>query len=209
MKIRLVSYLSIVVLMLSALAGAQAQDPLPSWNDGATKRDILNFVRETTDPASPSFVLPEQRIANFDQGGNTWAVYQPMRELERYLRANGYKTMTAGQQEPVRVRAEQVYGFPPEQVIGTALSAGPSLMMLVLHDDVQGEYGYGASTQALYDQARGWTVISMKKDWKRRFASQESGPWDPRPPGLWFLPEPVVEASGDVVPTSSRSAPVL
>jgi haloacid dehalogenase-like hydrolase len=60
---------------------------------------------------------------------------------------------------------------------------GAQLRMLVLHDDAQREYAYGPAqglpeskvgtfTQALYDQAKkdGWTVISMKTDWKRVFA---------------------------------------
>lgn len=60
---------------------------------------------------------------------------------------------------------------------------GARLMMLLLHDDDEREYAYGPAgkltdtkvgtfSQALYDQAqkRGWTVISMKKDWKRVFA---------------------------------------
>ena len=48
--------------------------------------------------------------------------YQPMQEVLRYLRANGYKTyiVTGGGQDFVRVYAEQVYGIPPEQVVGTA-----------------------------------------------------------------------------------------
>jgi hypothetical protein len=55
--------------------------------------------------------------------------------------------------------------------------------MLVLHDDAEREYAYGPAqglpdtkvgtfTDALYNQAtsEGWTVISMKKDWKKIFA---------------------------------------
>src|SRR6202044_3594124 len=40
----------------------------------------------------------------------------------RYLRANGYKTyiVTGGGQDFVRVYAEQVYGIPPEQIVGSA-----------------------------------------------------------------------------------------
>ena len=48
---------------------AQAQssaDPLASWNDGAAKQAILDFVRETTDQASPHFVPPEARVVTFD-----------------------------------------------------------------------------------------------------------------------------------------------
>jgi len=56
---------------------AQVVDPLPSWNDGATKQAILDFVQATTDRQSPDFVPPGQRIATFDQDGTLW-VEQPM-----------------------------------------------------------------------------------------------------------------------------------
>jgi hypothetical protein len=65
----------------------------------------------------------------------------------------------------------------------TKAGDGPRLVMLVLHDDAKREYAYGpvqglpdtkvgTFTQALYDEAtkNGWTVISMKNDWKRIFA---------------------------------------
>jgi phosphoglycolate phosphatase-like HAD superfamily hydrolase len=175
----------------------------------------------------------------------TELTHQPMQEVLRYLRANGYKTyiVTGGGQDFVRVYSEQTYGIPPEQVVGTALGTtysydkdgkpiltkepklllnddnagkpegihlmigrrpcaafgnstgdrqmleyttagdGARLAMLVLHDDAVREYAYGPAqglpdtkvgtfTQALYDEAKkqGWTVISMKNDWKRIFA---------------------------------------
>jgi hypothetical protein len=52
----------------------------------------------------------------------TALAYQPMLEVLQYLRANGYRTyiVTGGGQDFVRVYAEQVYGIPPEQVVGTA-----------------------------------------------------------------------------------------
>jgi phosphoserine phosphatase len=171
----------------------------------------------------------------------TELTYQPMQEVLQYLRANGYKTyiVTGGGQDFVRVYAEQTYGIPPEEVVGTAAGTkygydksgkpfltkepklllndnnagkpegihlmigrrpyaafgnstgdkqmleyskagdGARLAMLVLHDDAEREYAYGPAqglpdtkvgtfTQALYDEAtkNGWTVISMKKDWK-------------------------------------------
>ncbi|SKA38219.1 haloacid dehalogenase-like hydrolase [Enhydrobacter aerosaccus] len=175
----------------------------------------------------------------------TELAYQPMLELLQFLRGNGFKTyiVSGGGQDFVRVYAQQVYGIPPEQVIGTAgatkfaygkdgkpyltteprvllndnyagkaegihleigrrprLACGNSigdqqmleytgagkgarLMMLVMHDDAGREYAYGPAqglpdstvgtfSQALYDEAKtsGWTVISMKNDWKRVFA---------------------------------------
>jgi len=171
----------------------------------------------------------------------TELTYLPMQEVLKYLRANGYKTyiVTGGGQDFVRVYAEQTYGVPPEQVVGTALGTkygyekdgkpfltkepklvlndndagkpegihlmigrrphisfgnstgdqqmleyakagdGARLSLLVLHDDAEREYAYGPAhglpdtqvgtfTQALYDEAKknGWTVISMKNDWK-------------------------------------------
>ena len=55
----------------------------------------------------------------------TELTYRPMLELMKYLRANDYKTyiVTGGGQDFVRAYAEQVYGIPPEQVVGTAGSA--------------------------------------------------------------------------------------
>jgi phosphoglycolate phosphatase-like HAD superfamily hydrolase len=175
----------------------------------------------------------------------TELTYQPMQEVLKYLRANGYKTyiVTGGGQDFVRVYAEQTYGIPPEQVVGsmggtkygydkdgkptltkepklllndnnagkpegihlmigrrphaafgnspgdqqmleyTTAGDGARLAMLVLHDDATREYDYGPAQglpdtkfgtfpQALYDKAQknGWTVISMKNDWKTIFA---------------------------------------
>jgi len=171
-------------------------------------------------------------------------VYQPMLEVMSYLRRNDYKTfiVTGFGQDFVRVYSQQVYGIPPQQVVGSALAVkyrydkdgrpelikepklmlndndagkpegihlmigqrpraafgnstgdqqmleytgagnGRRLMMLVLHDDAEREYAYGPAqhlpdtkvgtfTQELYDEAmqKGWTVISMKSDWKRIF----------------------------------------
>ncbi|WP_036260194.1 HAD family hydrolase [Methylocapsa aurea] len=52
----------------------------------------------------------------------TELTYQPMLEVMRYLRDNGYKTyiVTGGGQDFVRAYSERVYGIPPEQVVGTA-----------------------------------------------------------------------------------------
>jgi len=53
----------------------------------------------------------------------TEMVYQPMLELLGYLRANGYKTfiVSGGGIEFMRVFSQQVYGIPPEQVIGSSI----------------------------------------------------------------------------------------
>ena len=56
----------------SAQAQTAAGDPLPSWNDGATKQSIINFVTAVTRTGSPDFVPVPQRIATFDNDGTLW-----------------------------------------------------------------------------------------------------------------------------------------
>jgi phosphoglycolate phosphatase-like HAD superfamily hydrolase len=209
---RLVVTLAIGAVLSAPGVRANPQpDPLPSWNDGAAKQAIIEFVKATTTEGSPKFVPPAERIATFDQDGTLWVehpiysqvvycldrvpavvkakpelakvepfktvlsgnreaiaklsmndlmkilaatltgmsvdefeaeakawlasakdprwkrpytelTYVPMLEVLKYLRANGYRTyiVTGGGQDFVRVYADQVYGIPPEQVVGTA-----------------------------------------------------------------------------------------
>ena len=70
--------LALTLVLLGACAQmAPATDPLPSWNEGAAKDAIVQFVRKTTEPGSPQFVPATQRVATFDQDGTLW-VEQPM-----------------------------------------------------------------------------------------------------------------------------------
>jgi len=76
-------WLALVVCLLAALAcvasstPVQAADRLPSWNEGAAKKSILQFVAKVTKKGSPDFVPPAERIAVFDNDGTLWAE-QPM-----------------------------------------------------------------------------------------------------------------------------------
>jgi len=204
--------LAAVIASAAGTSELRAQtDPLASWNDGVTKKAIVDFVHATTTRGSASYVAAEDRIATFDQDGTLWVehpmytqlvyclnrvpalvkahpelatvepfktvlsgnrdaiaklskpdlekilaatltgmsieqfqadvkqwiatatdarwkrrytelTYEPMLELLEYLRANGYKTyiVTGGGQDFVRVYSQEVYGIPPEQVVGTA-----------------------------------------------------------------------------------------
>jgi phosphoserine phosphatase len=189
-----------------------AADFLPSWNEGASKARVVDFVQSVTDPTSKQYVPPAERIAVFDNDGTLWSeqpmyfqlafildrvkalapqhpewrtqepfksvlagdmagvakagehgllelmaathagmttdefrsivsdwlatarhprfkrpytelTYAPMKELLAYLRANGFKTfiVSGGGVEFMRVFSEQVYGVPPEQVIGSSI----------------------------------------------------------------------------------------
>jgi phosphoserine phosphatase len=201
---------------------------------GMSQAEFQNLVRQWLATAKhPRFKRPYTDL-----------VYQPMREVMDYLRANGFRTyiVTGGGQDFVRAYAQRVYGVPPEQVVGSSIATkyeikdgtpeimrlpklffdddhagkalgidlfigkrpyaafgnstgdremlewtgagkGPRLKMLVHHDDAQREYDYGPAgglpdtkvgtfDQPLMDEAKakGWTVISMKDDWKRIFA---------------------------------------
>ncbi len=201
-----------LLLLAGSFAGAGcASHPLPSWNDGASKRAITDFVRKVTTEGSPDYVRPEERVVTFDNDGTLWCeqplyfqalfafdrikalapqhpewkttepyrsvladdhkglaaagekglvemigathsgvttdefnaivkhwirtarhpkynrpynecVYQPMLELLTYLRANGFKTfiVSGGGVEFMRAFAEETYGIPPEQVVGSS-----------------------------------------------------------------------------------------
>jgi len=204
---------SLLTAIAATLLAAKvcAQDPLASWSDTAPKRAIVAFVEKVTKEGSADFVLPNERIATFDNDGTLWCeqpfyfqlafaidrvkelapkhpewkakepfasllkgdmkgvmaagekglleivaathanlttdefntivkdwiktarhpkfnrpynecVYQPMLELLAYLRANGFKTfiVSGGGVEFMRAFAEQTYGIPPEQVVGSS-----------------------------------------------------------------------------------------
>jgi phosphoserine phosphatase len=168
----------------------------------------------------------------------TELTFAPMVELLAYLRANGFQTwiVSGGGLEFMRVFAEQAYGVPPQQMVGSSLelkyelrngqpvlvqqpkvaviddkagkpvgihkaigkrpiaafgnsdgdfqmlewttsAPGARLGVLVHHDDAGREYAYdrkspfGRLDRGL-DEAgpRGWTVVSMKDDWKQVYA---------------------------------------
>jgi phosphoglycolate phosphatase-like HAD superfamily hydrolase len=62
-----------VVAIGTSLAGVRAQsDPLPSWNDGAAKKSITDFVARVTTAGGADFVPPAERIAVFDNDGTLW-----------------------------------------------------------------------------------------------------------------------------------------
>jgi hypothetical protein len=222
-----------------AATATPAPDPLPSWNDTATRQAIVKFVTDVTTEGAASFVPPAERIAVFDNDGTLWSeqpmyvqlafildrvkalapdhpewktkqpfkgvlegdmaavaaagergllemamathagmtteefetiasdwiasarhpkydrpyteyVYQPMLELLAYLRHNGFKTfiVSGGGIEFMRPWTEQVYGIPPEQVVGSSIKTkyelrddGPVLLRLPELDFIDDKAG--------------------------------------------------------------------
>jgi phosphoglycolate phosphatase-like HAD superfamily hydrolase len=64
--------LGIVAALLAASTALAQPDPLPSWNDGAAKRAILDFVARSTTEGGSDFVPVAERIAVFDKDGTLW-----------------------------------------------------------------------------------------------------------------------------------------
>ena len=63
----------LLALAFVLLGGALQAQPLPSWNDGPSKQQILTFVSDVTTQGSSAFVPAEDRIAVFDNDGTLWS----------------------------------------------------------------------------------------------------------------------------------------
>jgi len=76
-QLRIRALVALALVFAAATAALAADDPLPSWNDGAAKASIIAFVDTVTTDGSPDFVPVEARIATFDNDGTLWSE-QPM-----------------------------------------------------------------------------------------------------------------------------------
>jgi hypothetical protein len=168
--------LRVCTALLVAGVRAEAQpDPLPSWNDGAAKQAIVEFVKATTTERSPKFVLPPGRIATFDQDGTLWVEHPVYTQVVYCLdrvpavvkarpelaKVEPFKTVLSGNREAIaKLSMNDLM-----KILAATLS-GMSV------DDFEAEAKVGTFTPALADEAKskGWIVISMKDDWKRIFA---------------------------------------
>jgi hypothetical protein len=84
-------------------------DRLLSWNDGAAKAAILDFVTRVTKEGGPDFVPPAERIATFDNDGTLWCE-QPMQVqvffAQRRLRALAEKDPSMKERQPFKAFLE-------------------------------------------------------------------------------------------------------
>jgi len=76
--IRVMRVLAVVLLASSVELPAAAQEAaLPSWNEGAVRTAIIEFVAAVATEGGEDYVAPEERIAVFDNDGTLW-VEQPL-----------------------------------------------------------------------------------------------------------------------------------
>lgn len=78
-KYLLFTFLSVLLLVSCNSPSTQTivkdtvGDPLPSWNESASKSAIIDFVTDVTNPSSANFIKVEDRIATFDNDGTLWS----------------------------------------------------------------------------------------------------------------------------------------
>ncbi len=66
-------YLFILLILFTSISFAtENADPLPSWNNGSVKQNIINFVQDVTNKSSKDYVQPADRIATIDDDGTLW-----------------------------------------------------------------------------------------------------------------------------------------
>src|SRR5271170_806968 len=104
---------AITVLGAFSRSAEAFEDPLPSWNNGASKKAIISFVKDTTEKSSSKYVEPQDRVATFDQDGTLWTEHplytQAMFALYRlgqmapqhpeWKEAEPFKSVLAGDRE--------------------------------------------------------------------------------------------------------------
>jgi hypothetical protein len=138
---------------------AQDQDPLPSWNDGAAKQAILNFVRVTTSSSSPDFVPLPERIACFDQDGTTW-VEQPIYSQVVYC-LNRVPALVKAKPELANVE-------PFKTVMSGDRAAMARLPTADLYK-ILGATLSGMTVDAFQDQVQQWITTARDPRWKKLY----------------------------------------
>ena len=147
------------VLIGAQAAAAEAAAPLASWNDGPTKTAILDFVRQTSDRSSQSFVPPEERIVTFDQDGTLW-VEQPMYAQVIYC-LDRVRAV-------VRAKPELAGVEPFKTVLSGNMEAIAHLGMPDL-EKIFAATLTGMSVEDFESQVRTWLPGAKDRRWKRPY----------------------------------------
>ena len=156
--------LSAPPLSVSASAETASSGPLPSWNEGSAKQAILDFVRDTTDRASPKFVPSEERIATFDQDGTLW-VEQPIYSQMAYCL------------DRVRVLAAQQPALKEVEPFKTVLSGNREAIAKLSMQDLEKivlATLTGMTTDEFEADGRNWLASAKDPRWKRPYPNSST-----------------------------------
>ena len=146
-------------VLLAFPCNANAADPLPSWNDGPAKKAIIEFVKTTTDKASPKYVSPEARIATFDQDGTLWLEHPTYLQVIYCL-------------DRVPVLAEAKPEFANVEPFKTVLSGNrEEIAKLNLHDleKILAATLSGMSVDDFNAEVKNWLATAKDPRWKRPY----------------------------------------
>jgi phosphoglycolate phosphatase-like HAD superfamily hydrolase len=157
-------HLSIALAAMMAATGRSAAavaqgDPLPSWNDGAAKQAIIDFVGVATDPGSKDFVPPAERIVAFDQDGTLW-VEHPMYTQVMYC----FDRVP----DVVRAKPELAHVAPFSTVMSGDRAAIARLSMEDLMKILAATLT-GVTVDAFAEQAAAWLAKARDPRWKRLY----------------------------------------
>ncbi len=150
-------------LLLAACAHVQAQiDPLPSWNDGAAKKAIVEFVQTTTTQGSQNFVPPAERIATFDQDGTLW-VEHPMYTQVMYVLESVPALVKAKPQLAKLAPYSTVLEVLKGDRAAVAKLTGKDLLELLAATST------GMSVETFQAEARKWLADAKDPRWKKPY----------------------------------------
>ncbi len=134
-------------------------DPLPSWNEGEIKSNIIAFVDQVIDEKSASYVAPADRIATFDNDGCLWSE-QPM-YFQLYFIFNRIKTMAADHPE---WKEKPLFAAVLNDDIKTIMSFGThGLLELTMASST------GMNTSEFEELVRNWVDTAMHPTQKKKF----------------------------------------
>lgn len=138
---------------------AREADPLPSWNDGATKRAITDFVKNATTEGSADYVRVPDRIALFDNDGTLW-VEQPMYTQLAFLLEDVRKLAP---QHP-EWKSTEPFRFVLENDLAALAQAGaPGLMQLLAATQC------GMTTEEFAKTAKAWIETARHPKFERLY----------------------------------------
>lgn len=147
-------------LMLTC--GIASAEPLPSWNSGPAKQAILNFVKQTTDKASPQFVPPAERIATFDQDGTLW-VEHPMYSQVMFILES----------VPALIKAKpELANVAPFSSVLEGLKGDHAALAKLTEEDLfklLAATSTGMSEEAFAVEAKKWLAAARDPRWKRPY----------------------------------------
>jgi len=134
-------------------------DPLPSWNEGATKSAILDYVHEVTKGGSASFIPISERIATFDNDGNLWSE-QPM-YFQLYFAIDQVKAMA---DEHPEWRTMQPFKAVLDNDIDALLKSGEhGLLQIVMATHA------GSTTEEFEQIVKDWMATSNHPRFNKKF----------------------------------------